>query len=72
MNDKQMLVDLFDKIKELDIDFDEIKNQLIDVSGTLKDKLEDQLEDVDTDSLLEKIKNFFKELFNFFTTLYIP
>lgn len=69
MNDKQMLVDLFDKIKELDIDFDEIKNQLIDVSGTLKDKLEDQLEDVDTDSLLEKIKNFFKELFNFFTKL---
>src|SRR5699024_662814 len=43
--DRQMLTDLFDKIRYLDIDFGKLKGQLEDIS----DKIQDKMDDLDID-----------------------
>ncbi|HLR64393.1 MAG TPA: DUF1002 domain-containing protein [Pseudogracilibacillus sp.] len=59
--DRQLLVDLFDKMKDLNIDFDQIKDQLNDIASKLKDKLDG----IDLDEgFFEKIGNFFKNIFD--------
>src|SRR5699024_3360965 len=57
--ERQLLIDLFDKIKDLDIDFDKVKDQLEDIASTLKDKFEDI--EID-EGFWEKVKSFFNDL----------
>lgn len=59
--DRQLLIDLFEKMRDLDIDFDKVKEQLEDLTSTIKDKLGDL--DLDLDNgFWEKVQNFFKNL----------
>src|SRR5690625_7271694 len=36
--DRQLLIDLFDKMKDLDINFDNVKNKLEDIASKIKNK----------------------------------
>ncbi|GAA0421625.1 MAG: DUF1002 domain-containing protein [Bacillota bacterium] len=69
--DKQMLIDLFEKMRDLNIDFDKVKNQLEDIASTIKDKANELGLD---EGFWEKVANFFSELFqalsNFFKGLF--
>lgn len=61
-SDKQKLVDLMNRISELDIDFSELSEQLADVKTKIEDKLS---EIMDEDSgFWQSVKNFFKNLFD--------
>lgn len=65
--DLQRLIDLFDKMRDLNIDFGKVKDQLEDIASTIKDKLSDlQLDD----SFWEKVANFFREIFNWIKGLF--
>jgi len=59
--DRQMLTNLFDKMRDLDIDFDKVKNQLEDIASSLKDKAGELGLD---EGFWEKVVNFFKNIFN--------
>ncbi|MCB5936128.1 DUF1002 domain-containing protein [Caldibacillus thermoamylovorans] len=69
---KQMLIDLFDKIRSLDINFDEVKSQLENLAGDIQKKLEDAgvdkgfLQSVADfiKQILQSIADFFKSLFS--------
>ncbi len=65
--DIQRLTDLFDKMRDIDIDFDKVKNQLEDIAQTVKDKLKDLNID---DSFWEKVADFFRDVFNWFKGLF--
>lgn len=69
--DRQMLVDLFNKMRDLNIDFDKVKNQLEDLTNTIKDKVDELGLD---QGFWNKVANFFSELFqalsNFFKGLF--
>lgn len=67
--DRQMLIDLFDKMRDLNIDFNKVKDQLEDLTSTIKDKLDDININID-EGFWEKVKNFFKELFNKISALF--
>lgn len=58
--DRQMLTDLFNKMRDLNIDFDKVKNQLEDLTTTIKDKAEELGLD---EGFWNKVANFFSELF---------
>lgn len=66
-SDRQMLVNLFEKMRDLDIDFGKVKDQLEDIASTVKDKMDELGLDA---GFWEKVANFFKSLFeqisNFF------
>lgn len=55
--DRQLLIDLMDKISKLDIDFGKLSDQLTDLS----DKIKDKLGEVDP-AFWEKVKEFFVNL----------
>lgn len=57
--DRQLLVDLMDKISKLDIDFGKWSKQLDDISNTIKDKFGSLMEDK---GFWESVKNFFANL----------
>lgn len=59
--DRQMLTDLFNKMRDLNINFDEVKNQLDDIASTVKDKLGEL---VNNEGFWNKAENFFKNFFN--------
>ncbi|MUV37495.1 uncharacterized protein JNUCC1_01301 [Lentibacillus sp. JNUCC-1] len=59
--DKQMLIDLFEKMRNLNIDFDQVKEQLQDIANTVKDKMDELGLDA---GFWEKVGNFFSDLFN--------
>lgn len=59
--DRQLLLDLFDRIKDLDIDFGKIKDQLNDITNTIKDRLDDLDLNLD-EGFWQKVKNFFNDL----------
>jgi len=59
--DRQMLINLFEKMRNLNIDFDKVKSQLEDIASTVKDKIGEL--DLDP-GFWEKVANFFKEFFN--------
>lgn len=69
---KQMLIDLFDKIRSLDINFNEVKSQLENLAGDIQKKLEDAgvdkgfLQSVADfiKQILQSIADFFKSLFS--------
>ena len=58
--DRQMLVNLFDKMRDLNIDFGAVKNQLEDIANSIADKADELGLDA---SFWEKVANFFSELF---------
>jgi uncharacterized protein YpuA (DUF1002 family) len=73
--DRQLLIDLFDKIRSLDIDFDNVQQQLQDltkdIQSTIKDIVNDEsfgqkVSDFFT-SLLDAIAEFFKSIKNLFS-----
>ena len=57
--DRQLLVDLMNKISKLDIDFSKWSEQLNDISNTLQEKFGALMED---ESFWEGVKNFFVKL----------
>ncbi|MGE7949354.1 DUF1002 domain-containing protein [Lysinibacillus sp. NPDC093688] len=57
--DRQLLVDLMNKISKLDIDFGKWSKQLDDISSTIKDKFGSLIEDK---GFWESVKNFFANL----------
>lgn len=67
-DEKEQIVNLMDKINDLDLDVDSIKNQAKDLYDKIKDL------NIDTDGIGEKISNFFTDLFdkisNFFSGLF--
>lgn len=69
--DRQMLIDLFDRMRNLDIDFSGVKDQLRDIANNVADKAEELGLDA---GFWEKVANFFSELFgsisNFFQGLF--
>ncbi|WP_339226431.1 DUF1002 domain-containing protein [Oceanobacillus sp. FSL K6-2867] len=58
--DRQLLVNLFDKMRDLNIDFGAVKNQLEDIANSIADKADELGLDA---SFWEKVANFFSELF---------
>src|SRR5699024_8258315 len=59
--DREMLINLFEKMRDLNIDFDKVKSQLEDLASTIKDKA-DQL-GLD-EGFWEKVTTFFKDILN--------
>ncbi|MFJ7953332.1 DUF1002 domain-containing protein [Lysinibacillus sp. NPDC096418] len=57
--DRQLLVDLMDKISKLDIDFSKWSEQLDDISNTLKEKFDALMEN---EGFWASVKNFFANL----------
>ncbi|MFJ8518389.1 DUF1002 domain-containing protein [Lysinibacillus xylanilyticus] len=57
--DRQLLVDLMNKISKLDIDFSQWSKQLDDISSTIKDKFGSLMEDK---GFWDSVKNFFANL----------
>ncbi|MFB4168983.1 DUF1002 domain-containing protein [Virgibacillus sp. JSM 102003] len=55
--DRQMLIDLFNKMKDLDINFDEVKNQLDNIASKVQDVVNDE-------GFWNKVENFFKKFAN--------
>src|SRR5699024_2928995 len=58
--DRQMLINLFEKMRDLNIDFDQVKNQLEDIATTVKDKMDELGLD---EGFWKKVGNFFRDLF---------
>lgn len=68
---KQMLIDLFDKIRSLDINFDEVKSQLENLAGDIQKKLEDAGVDKGfLQSVADFIKQIFQSIADFFKSLF--
>ncbi|WP_106495910.1 DUF1002 domain-containing protein [Lentibacillus sp. Marseille-P4043] len=69
--DRQLLTNLFEKMRDLDIDFGKVKTQLEDIASTVKDKIDELGLDA---GFWEKVGNFFKEFLqliaNFFKGLF--
>lgn len=65
--DRQLLTNLFEKMRDLDIDFDKVKNQLDDIASKVQDKLEGLLED---EGFQQKVKSFFERIVNFLKNIF--
>lgn len=65
--DRQLLINLFEKMRDLDIDFDKVKNQLNDIADKVQDKFGDILED---EGFWQKVEDFFMKVINFFKNLF--
>lgn len=59
--DRQLLVDLMDRIRQLDIDFSKWSTELEDLSKTIGDKIETVVND---EGFWESVKQFFRDLAN--------
>ncbi|RST76995.1 DUF1002 domain-containing protein [Siminovitchia acidinfaciens] len=57
--DRQLLIDLLDKMRSLDIDFGQVKQQLEDISKDIKGKLEKVVGD---EGFWDSVSNFFQKL----------
>lgn len=57
--DRQLLIDLMDRIRKLDIDFSKWSQQLNDLSKTIEDKI---VNIVDNEGFWQSVKNFFNKL----------
>lgn len=58
--DRQLLINLFEKMRNLDINFDQVKNQLNDIASKVQGKIEDILAD---EGFWDNVGSFFKKLF---------
>ncbi|WP_062108222.1 DUF1002 domain-containing protein [Bacillus niameyensis] len=65
--DRQLLIDLFEKMRSLDIDFGNVKQQLEDISKDIKEKLKDVVGD---EGFWDSVKNFFRNLFDSIANLF--
>jgi len=65
--DRQLLIDLFEKMRSINIDFGNVKNQLDDISKDIKKKLEDVIGD---EGFWDSVSNFFKKLFESIANLF--
>lgn len=69
--DREMLINLFEKMRDLNIDFDKVKSQLEDLASTIKDKADELGLD---EGFWEKVGAFLKEavkaIGNFFEGLF--
>ncbi|PIC65078.1 hypothetical protein CSV79_03870 [Sporosarcina sp. P13] len=63
--DRQLLIDLMDRISKLDIDFTKLNEQLTDMASTIKDKLGE----IDP-GFWEKVKEFFRNMVDSFKSLF--
>ncbi|MGM9927671.1 MAG: DUF1002 domain-containing protein [Bacillus sp. (in: firmicutes)] len=63
---KQSLIDLFNKLKELDIDWNAVGNQLTEA----KEKLTNYLQSEEGQNFLDKVKNFFVSLIDAIKALF--
>lgn len=57
--DRQLLVDLFNKMRDLNINFDNVKSQLENLSTDIQKRIEEAVGDK---GFLESVSNFFKKL----------
>ncbi|MFC3041224.1 DUF1002 domain-containing protein [Virgibacillus xinjiangensis] len=58
--DRQMLIDLFDRMRDLNIDFNQVRSQLEDIASTVTEKMEELGLD---EGFWQKVANFFRDLF---------
>lgn len=58
--DKQLLIDLFEKMRGLNINFDNVQSQLDDISKDIKQRIEEAVGDK---GFLQAVSDFFKNLF---------
>ncbi|MBW8348563.1 DUF1002 domain-containing protein [Bacillus sp. IITD106] len=65
--DRQLLIDLFEKMRSINIDFGNVKNQLEDISKDIKNKLENVIGD---EGFWDSVSNFFKKLFESIANLF--
>ncbi|WP_342542874.1 DUF1002 domain-containing protein [Paenisporosarcina sp. FSL H8-0542] len=65
--DRQLLVDLMDRIRQLDIDFSKWSDQLNDLSKTIEDKIGNI---VDNEGFWQSVKNFFNSLIDSIRSLF--
>lgn len=68
-DDRQLLIDLFDKMRDLNIDFGKVKNQLEDLTSEIKDRLGDVNINLDA-GFWEKVQNFFSNLIDKASSLF--
>ena len=68
-DDRQLLIDLFDKMRDLDIDFGKVKDQLEDITSTIKDKLGDLDLNLD-EGFWEKVKAFFNDIIDWIASFF--
>ncbi|WP_066188464.1 MULTISPECIES: DUF1002 domain-containing protein [Gracilibacillus] len=59
--DREMLTNLFEKMRNLDIDFGKVSEQLEGIIGDIKGKL-DEVTGTDTEGFWQEVKNFFEGL----------
>ncbi|MGD6968526.1 DUF1002 domain-containing protein [Rossellomorea vietnamensis] len=67
--DRQLLIDLFDKMRNLDINFDNVKGQLEDISNDIKKRL-DEVVGEEGKGFLQGILDFFRNLFQSIADLF--
>ncbi|MGM0846766.1 MAG: DUF1002 domain-containing protein [Bacillota bacterium] len=67
--DRQLLIDLFDKMRNLDINFDSVKGQLEDISNDIKKRL-DEVVGEEGKGFLQGILDFFRNLFQSIADLF--
>lgn len=65
--DRQLLIDLFDKMRSLDIDFGHVKQQLEDISKDIKGKLEKVVGD---EGFWDSVSSFFQKLIDSIRNLF--
>lgn len=65
--DRQMLYDLFEKMRNLNIDFDQVRSQLEDIATTIKDRAEELGLD---EGFWQKVMNFFADLFESIASIF--
>ena len=65
--DRQLLIDLMDRIRQLDIDFSKWSDQLNDLSKTIEDKIGNI---VDNEGFWQSVKNFFNNLIDSLRSLF--
>ncbi|MCM2532855.1 hypothetical protein NDK43_11200 [Neobacillus pocheonensis] len=65
--DRQLLIDLFDKMRHLNINFDNVKSQLGNLSQEIKQQIENTFGDK---NFLQKVADFFKQLIDSIKSLF--
>ncbi|MYL51338.1 DUF1002 domain-containing protein [Halobacillus litoralis] len=65
--DRQRLIDLFEQMRNLNINFDQVQNQLEDLTGNIQDLIND---DGFWNNLRNAVQDFFKSLSNFINSLF--
>ncbi|MGI8316420.1 DUF1002 domain-containing protein [Halobacillus mangrovi] len=65
--DRQRLTDLFERMRNLNIDFDQVRNQLDDLTGSIQDLVNDE---GFWNNLKSAVQNFFRSLSNFISSLF--